>query len=135
GDPAVDKPALRGELIDGSQLAAASYNVKQGTPQIELAGGERLALATRLIRTARFQDLSDDKLTAEWSKIVEGTIAGDLLVVRKKGALDYLEGVLADVDAESVHFTHDDESVAVKRPKVEGLVYYHARAGELPEAV
>jgi hypothetical protein len=56
-----------------------------------------------------------------------------LLVVRKQGALDYLEGVLGDVDDEVMHFELEKELIPVKRPKVEGLIYYHASGDELAE--
>ncbi|NJK41103.1 MAG: hypothetical protein HC934_06675, partial [Acaryochloridaceae cyanobacterium SU_2_1] len=55
------------------------------------------------------------------------------MVVRKNDALDYLEGVLGDVDENTCQFEHEREVISVKRPKIEGLVYAHPRPAELAE--
>ena len=128
------KATCRVELIDGSQIAAVAYHSKGGKGLIEPVGAAQIELPTRSIRWVRFlADDRNDKLAREWTQIAGGKAASDLLVVRKQGALDYLEGVLGDVDDEVVHFELDKEPIPVKRPKVEGLIYYHAAAGDLPE--
>ncbi len=73
-----------------------------------------------------------DKLAKDWARSSRATGPADLLVVRKQGALDYLEGVLGDVDDEIVHFELDGDPIPVKRPKVEGLIYYHAKGDRSP---
>jgi hypothetical protein len=99
-------------------------------------GAAQIELPTKSIHWVRFlADDRGDKLAREWLQIAGGKAASDLLVVRKQGALDYLEGVLGDVDDEVVHFELDKEAIPVKRPKVEGLIYYHAAGGDLPEAL
>ncbi len=122
------------ELVDGSQIAAVAYLVTGGTARIELVGLAAIELPTKWIRWVRFlADDRNDKLAKEWLQIVEGKAASDLLVVRKQGALDYLEGVLGDVDDEVMQFELEKELIPVKRPKVEGLIYYHASGDELAE--
>jgi hypothetical protein len=74
-------------------------------------------------------------LAAQWSKITETTAAGDLVVVRKGESLDFLEGVIGDLTADTCQFEFDDEKIGVKREKLEGLIYFHPAAAELPEAV
>ena len=128
------KATCRVELVDGSQIAAVAYHAKSGKATIEPVGAAMIELSTKPIHWVRFLgDDRNDKLAREWSQIVGGKTASDLLVVRKQGALDYLEGVLGDVDDEVVHFELDKEPIPVKRPKVEGLIYYHASGNELPE--
>ena len=128
------KATCRVELVDGSLLAATAYHSKGGTARIEPVGSAELEVPTRSIRSVRFvADERGDKLAKDWSQIVEGKSASDLLVVRKQGALDYLEGVLGNVDDEVVHFELDKEAIPVKRPKVEGLIYYHAKGEQLAE--
>ncbi len=77
----------------------------------------------------------DARLGKQWSDITETKAAGDLLVVRKKDALDYLEGVVGDLDAETCKFELDGEVISVNRPKITGLVYAHPRQRELLEAI
>ncbi len=135
--PAADrKHAIHVELVDQSLLAASGYTVRGGVAQLVLSGGAKLEVPTRAIRWVRFSAAADadEKLTKQWSEITETKADGDLLVVRKSGALDYLEGVQGDIDADTCNFELDKEPVPVKRAKVEGVVYFHSAAAELPEA-
>lgn len=130
------KPTVAVELLDQSIAMGMDYTVSGPTAQITLPGGTKLEVSTRNIRSVRFGavDQYDPKLTKQWTEIVESKAGGDLLVVRKNGALDYLEGVLGNVDADTCKFELDKESIPVKRPKIEGLVYFHPNPPELPEA-
>ncbi len=130
------KATCRVELVDGSQIAAVAFRAQSGTAQIEAAGAAEIELPTRRIHWVRFlADDRNDKLAREWAQIAAGKAASDLLVVRKQGSLDYLEGVIEGVDAEAVSFELEKETIPVKRPKVEGLIYYHASGDELSEAI
>lgn len=125
------------ELTDHSLLAATDYQVTGGTAHVVLVGGARVEVPSRAIRWVRFQAASerDEKSNKQWSEIVESKLTADLLVVRKKGSLDYLEGVLQDFNGESLKFELDREPMNVKRPKIEGLVYYHSAADALSEPI
>jgi len=135
--PAADrKLAIRVELVDQSQLAASRYTVRGGLAQLELSGGAKLEVSTRAIRWVHFAAATDadDKLTKQWSEITQTKADGDLLVVRKSGSLDYLEGVQGDIEPDKCHFELDKEPVPVPREKVEGVVYFHSAAAELSDA-
>ncbi|MEX0977875.1 MAG: NPCBM/NEW2 domain-containing protein [Pirellulales bacterium] len=125
------------ELIDGAALGAVEYTVADGKAKVRLASNVTHEFPTKMIRTVRFGSSAnyDPKMTKQWSEIGESKAAGDLLVVRKNGALDYLEGVLGAVDADTCQFEVDGEVIPVKRPKVEGLVYAPSPAAELPEPI
>jgi hypothetical protein len=125
------------ELADDTALAATEYLVKSGTATIRLVGGESCDVPAAAVRSVRFgpPERYDPKLTKQWTELAGGKPAGDLVVVRRDEALDYLEGVLRDVDADTCHFELDGEVIAVKRAKVEGLVYAHPKERELPAAV
>ena len=132
----VAKATCRVELVDGSQLAAVAYRADRGKAQIELAGAAPIELPTKWIHSVRFlADDRSDKLAREWAQIAASKAASDLLVVRKQGALDYLEGVTGGVDEAAVTFELENETIPVKRPKVEGLIYYHAGSDALPEPI
>lgn len=135
--PPEAKPSVWIELVDASALAAVEYSVRGGAARVVTAGGRTLEVPTRAIRHVRFGPLAggDDKVTKQWFEITQTKAAGDLLVVRKGGVLDYLEGVLGDIDGETCHFELDKEPIPVKRPKVEGVVYFHPQAAELNEPV
>lgn len=131
-----EKPIVVVELTDHSLLAATDYQTTGGTARVVLVGGATAEIPTRQIRAVHFQAAGerDEKLNQQWSEILAAKAAADLLVVRKKGALDYLEGIVKDLGAETLAFELDRETIQVKRPKIEGLVYYHAAGEALPAA-
>jgi hypothetical protein len=127
-------PSVWFELIDGSSVVGTEYSARQGQARVVLSGGKVLEIPTQNIHWVRLQAQSEP-LAAEWSKIVESQVDGDLLVARKGDSIDFHKGVLRDVSDAAVSFDLDGELLAVKRPKVYGLVYFHRKAADLPEAV
>jgi hypothetical protein len=131
------KTSVSVELVDQSTLAGTAYTVRDGHAELTLPSGTRLELPTKVIKWVRFGPAAggDAKVAKQWSEIAKTKATGDLLVIRKGGALDYLEGVQLDIDEETFRFELDKEVVPVKRSKVEGVVYFHATEAEMPEAV
>jgi hypothetical protein len=122
------------ELVDGSTFAGRDYAAQGGKARVTLLDGEVLEVPTADVATVRLQPAAD-AVGKEWARIVDMKIDGDLLVVRKDEAVDYHKGVLGTVTDQTVGFTLDGEKIPVKRPKVLGLVYYHAGGRELPAQV
>ncbi len=125
------------ELADESGLAAVEYLVTDGKASIKLTGGQKLSIPTRAIRWVRFTPPApgDEKLARQWSEITQSSPAGDLLVIRKDGALDFLEGIVRDLNAATCNFEIDGEVIAVNREKLAGLVYFHPATEESEDAV
>ena len=83
---------------------------------------------TRNIRSVRFHPPSPE-LDRQWREIVAGSNRGDVAVLRRsKTSLDQLEGVFHDITEEAVEFEYDEQRIAVKPAKLEGIVYFHAVA-------
>lgn len=123
GKTAVAQPATQlVELVDGSQLAAREYSVDGAVASIMLNGRILYSIPIKQVRLVRFGTIAD---LSEWNQIVKEHAASDLLVLRKGAALDYLEGILHDVNANTVRFETDGRTIPVKRAKVAGIVYYH----------
>jgi len=120
------------ELADGSTLEAISFTAGQGKAQLALRGGTELTLPTKAIASLRFRQQETGDLANQWNQIVAARPASDVIVVRKKQALDFLEGVIGEVSADSVRFKVGDDEIPVKREKAEGLIFF-AGAAELPE--
>jgi hypothetical protein len=127
------EPAVRVELSDGSLLLAEEYTVQAGRARIALAGGETIEVPTRQIATVRFMT-GPESMLAEWSRIVGTKPDSDLLVSAKGESIDYHKGVIHDVNDKQVQFDLDGDTLAVKRPKIYGLAYYHSGDAELPDA-
>jgi len=122
------------ELIDGSSLVASDYLAKDGQARIALAGGKMVEVPILRIRWVRLQGHSE-ATAAEWSKILQTTPGGDLLVARGEDSIDSHQGVLREVTDSVVKFELDGELLPVKRSKVYGLVYFRPKVSELPGAI
>lgn len=145
GEPA-DTTAADGEaglvvqLIDGSRLPARQYTSNSGRVEVGVASGEAVRLTTRSVASVRFQKPLP-QLEETWQRILNSPRSADVIVVRKTSmpaagaasttpttVLDYLEGVLGDVNEMAVSFTFDDTKVDVPLAKVEGLIYHQPTA-------
>ncbi|MCE9552440.1 MAG: NPCBM/NEW2 domain-containing protein [Planctomycetes bacterium] len=120
---AAKAPAAWVELVDGCELLASDFGVKAGECQLILVGGGEVKLPARALRSVRFQEQTP-ALAAEWSKIRQRPATSDLAVLRKKERLDFLEGVLQEIDGVAAQFRMDDEVVRISRAKLEGLVFF-----------
>lgn len=130
-DAAVKPGPIQVRLVDGSQLEASEYRVEKGKAAVVLDPDTRASVSTRVIDYVRLQT-SGGALGQQWNDIVKAERTGDVIVVRKEETLDFVAGVSGDVTDEFVHFDVDGDKVPVKRPKVEGVLYFHAAGDELP---
>ena len=138
------------ELIDGTTLLGAKYQVTKGVAQVTLVTGEQVDIPTRSLQSVRLQShdtalAKTSQLARQWQEILSAKHGGDVLVVRKlrggddetmqAASLDLLEGLLGDATDEKVHFTFEDQAIPVDRVKVEGVLYFHPTGRELPPPV
>jgi hypothetical protein len=147
---ALDKPSVWLELLDGSQLLAISFVSADGRATVELVGGVTATIPTRSIRHVRFRE-QEGALADQWKGIVERQPEADLLVIRKmssrtieqpgleprtvsEAALDELDGVVLEVGPQSARFEFDGDEIPVSREKIDGIVFFHPVARELPAA-
>jgi hypothetical protein len=126
------RPAVWVETIDGSRISGATFTVTKGSAELMLTTGTTLKLSTKAIRLVEFA-ASDGSLPT-WVSDLKSDQAGDLLVVRKRDVIDYVEGAAGDVNDGTVNFSVDNENVTVTRARVAGIVYLHPPGNpELPE--
>jgi len=132
--PSVAAGAIDVGLTDGAQLAVADYQTKDGQAAMKLQS-EAIVIPTRALRSVRLMPITEPKLQKQWAEIVESKPAGDLLVVRKNDALDYLEGIVRGLDEAACQFELDGEVIPVKREKITGIVYAAAKGSDLPASI
>jgi hypothetical protein len=125
-EPSATKPSAWVELADGSRLAATSFLSKDGKVTVTLTDGAQLATSVKQVRSVRYSKLDEPEADAS---ATEAT--GDLLGIRKRDSVDFLEGVIGDVTKEAVHFSVDGQSIPVNPSRVDSLVYAK-RAGDGP---
>lgn len=125
GENTAKKPSAWVELVDGSRLPAEKFLVKDGKASITLLDGAELAVSVKQVRSVRYSKLDEPD-----AEIPQVQAAGDLLGVRKRESVDFLEGVIGDVTEEAVSFTIEGEPLGVNPAKVDCLVFAAQPAGE-----
>ncbi len=150
--PAIREATIRVELVDGSILAATSFDVSKGQANIGAVDREPLAIPTRSIQSVLLLPLdAHPDLQRSWSDIEQAKRTGDTIVIRKDVAvenaddpdgavrmevvLNSLDGVLRDVSDISVSFHYDGSTVPVDRPRVQGFFYFHPVKRELRDPI
>jgi hypothetical protein len=126
-------PSVWIDMADGSQVYAAQFTVTSGQVAIQLLTGQKLTMPTLAVRSVRFRDhAAAPKLAQQWTEITSARITADAIIVRRAESLDHLEGIIRDVTDENVQFEFEGKTIAAKRSKVDGILYYHPMAGDLP---
>lgn len=134
--PAQKNPAatISVQLTDGTAVLAEDYRVtEQHAAEIKLGNGESLNAPTSSVAHVKFA--VSGELEASWQEILAKNAASDLVVVKRDGALDYLEGVLGPTDQDGAFaFTLDGDTLNVKRSRLAGIAYFHKAGDALPAA-
>ncbi len=129
--PASDqKPAVWIEFTDGTRLPAVSFTCVKGKVKIVSVTGAELTPELKTLANVRFTETYDPAF-----KFGREGIAADQIGVKKKAGLDFLEGIIGDVTAETVNFTLDGDALPVNRTKIDSLVYVQRGEDELPTPV
>jgi hypothetical protein len=116
-------PAAWLHLADGTVLAVGACEVSSRNVRVTSPHLGEFALPRGQLAAVRFQT-ADGPLAAAWSGTLSKDRQRDALVVSKReGSLDSLEGTAAGIDAETVRFLVDGEPVAVPRGKVFAVVF------------
>lgn len=122
-------------LTDGAIIVAEDYQAKSGKAACKLAAESFVEVPTTAVRSVRLVPLTEPALQKQWAEISEMKPAGDLLVVNKNGALDYLEGIVRSFEGATCQFELDGETIDVPRAKITGIVYAAAKKSDPPESI
>jgi len=127
--PEPDLPFLPVAVLqNGSQIGGTG--VKVAKRQVELASKwGPLSFPVGEVRSLRLAP-TDEKLEAAWNEMASRDTRNDLLVIRKGDALDFVAGVVGDIDEKEVKLLVRERSLAVPRERVIGIVYVAQPAGE-----
>lgn len=134
-------PLLEVLLGDGSVIPAAGCEVQSQEIRIigpigAIEGQPEWKLPAGAVDAVRF-DLSDSSQDEAWQQLTQRERTSDLLVVQKKnrGTLDFVEGVIKQVTADTVTIEMDQEPVEVPRRKAFGIVFYRRGSEQSPKAL
>lgn len=140
GDPAEPSPAETPasiELIDGARLPVAEFTVADRVAQVTTPlAPAPLELRAEIIKRVELVPPSPGS-TEAWERMDRTEATGDMLLVTKRDgeSFDYLTGVVGDVTPEQAEFQWDGDKLDVKRSKIAGIAYYHAKPRAVKDAV
>jgi len=149
--PVADRPQAWVDLIDGSSIPCRAFQSAAGKANVESLQGESLELATRNIRSVRFQSQSPE-VAHQWQELLKLEAGGDMVVLRKTGerevveegkpartvsetVLDQLEGTILEVSPAGARFDFDGDKIDVKREKMEGIIFLQSVKRTLPSPI
>ena len=116
-------PEVTVKLRAGSCLAGEQVTVAEGSLQLTATDG-RVNLPLRSVQSIRLRPESAE-WDAEWQRMMDRPFAGDALVIRRGSQrLDFLEGSISRITAESVKFQYDEQIMDVPRSRLEGIVLF-----------
>jgi hypothetical protein len=126
-------PTVWVELVDGSLLQAVQITVASDTATVDLTSGDALEAKTRHIHSVRLRSYAGTPLADQWQRLNATRPASDTIVLQRAENLDQLEGRLHDVTEEAVKFEFNGQMIDAKRAKLDGLIYYHPTADNMPD--
>lgn len=121
------------QLVDGSRLAARSYLVRKGKATIGLVDGIDVTVPVARVAEVRLKAQTAE-FAQQWHEVAAAEHSGDVLVVRRQKTLDFLTGIIGDIDETTVQFELEGERLDVRRSRIEGLIYFRPPAEALPKA-
>jgi hypothetical protein len=106
---------------DGSRFRSAKVNVSGR--RADFFGGQlgSFSVPRTAVLSVRFDP--ERSLDGAWAKLIERTRKRDLLVIKKKTVLDFLEGSVLSVGEQDVKFLLGEDEIPVPRGKVFGVIY------------
>ncbi len=114
-------------LTDGSRLATRQFTTRDGTARMVCPGlPAPLEIPARSVAAVRFLNLNEASQAA-WDQLANNPPTADVVVVqRRDGQLQPIEGILGDVSSEQIRFQLDGDWLDVRRTKAVGLLYSSA---------
>lgn len=111
-------------LTDGSHFACKSFALASQRAQPTIEGLEPFDFSSRSLATIRLAP-AEGAIAELWSDMQKRDFETDALIIRKGDILDYLTGVIGDIDDKTVKFLIDNDELELPREKVFGLIFYH----------
>lgn len=109
-------------LVNQSKLICQDISTTGFNSKLESIAIGTLSPKLNQIRSIRFGRL-DQALNAQWSNLLSRKIRDDMLIIKKENGLDFLTGVVGDINEKTIQFLIDDSTIPVKRTKVFGIIY------------
>jgi hypothetical protein len=146
GTPINDYSQLRVKLADGSELRPSQVTLTGGKLQCDFGGSDAFEIPVKQVHSVKFKRQSNE-LERQWNEIEKGVRASDLVVVRRKSiktaseegkpvateeSLDFVDGSITGMSADSVEFDLGDDQSSLKRDRLDGVIFGRRGATSTP---
>jgi hypothetical protein len=123
--PLVASHELGVVLADGSRFTPSQVLTQGQAVQLQVSESRSFTIPTKFVRSVQFQKLNDIQQT-QWRAIQDSRVAGDtLVVVRSAEALDKVEGIVGEIEADKVKFEFSQQKIDAPRPKLAGIKFFN----------
>lgn len=116
------RKSIQVTLADGSHFSCSTFTTTSKQAKPEVVGIGKVTFRARSLARVRFAP-AEGAIAKAWEEIISRQFKSDTLIVRKGEVLDFLSGVIGDVDEQTVKFLLDGEELSLPRKKVFGLIF------------
>ena len=116
-------------LTDGSRIGTSSVALSGDKLTIVAASTDSIELPRSAIGNIRLAE-SPDSLDEQWTDLLERERREDWLVLRKQDKLDFVPGVISEINEQHVFLLLDGDTVPVPRAKVFGVILRQRQSDE-----
>lgn len=114
-------------LTDGSRIATTTVALSGEKLTIAAASTDSIQLPRSAIGNVRLAE-SPSSVDDQWAALLERERREDWLVLRKQDKLDFVPGVISQINETHVSLLLDGDTVPVPRPKVFGVILRQRQA-------
>jgi hypothetical protein len=125
-----DNPAVSVDLIDGSRLAGIGLSVDGSLVMLDCGKNRNAQFGTSRVRRIKFSR-SDDTAAPAWPLNIGADATSDLVAVRKKDHVDFVDGRIVKISDTFVVLRVDGTDYPINRAKVDGVIYFHKVTADL----
>ena len=115
-------------LTDGSRIGTATVALSGDKLTIAGTSTDSIQLPRSAIENVRLAE-SPSSVDDQWAALLERERREDWLVLRKQEKLDFVPGVISEINETHVVLLLDGDSVPVPRPKVFGVILRQRQTG------
>lgn len=120
---ATDSP-IRLTISDHSELVGSSLKSDGLNVTIRTKTLGELQVPARKVKSILYSPL--DKTTQkQWNELIHKKVSDDLLVIKKGEKLDFLPGVVTQIDEKKVMFLYEGNEIPVRLEKIFGIIHPH----------
>lgn len=120
-------------LTDGSRIGTSSVSLSGEKLTISAADTDSIELPRSVIGNIRLVE-SPSSLDEQWADLLERDRREDWLVLRKQDKLDFVPGVVSQINETHVFLLLDGDTVPVPRLKVFGVILRQRQSSETKSA-